>query len=185
MSDINIDEVLTSLTSELGKLKIATIALDTFEKSHEGDSKMNTNTTKEEQSIQHWLSIINQSELNTKKSVLIQEQYLAQAQQKMEKIIEDAKEAFEKTKEHFTSQIAQTKLSGETSLIYPRDKLKVSQENLQRKITKLKPKEQIRLEKQKEECQRRVLYLQEQQKDYNDFQAEEIRKYEARRERRR
>jgi hypothetical protein len=174
MSLINIDETLDSMMTEIKKLKLAKDTLDTFVRSHEGDSKMNTNTLKEDKTILYWENQITTKRTTSNNAVLYQENLLAQALAN-----------YEKAKLHLEQQIEQTKLTAETSIQSFEERLSTAKAEKERKLTKLKPKEQIRLEKQVEEHQRRILFYENQKKEYDEAQKEDIRKYEARRDRRR
>lgn len=176
MEFINEVEEIQKQQRDMEQLKKAKHNLQVFLDSFEGDCKTATNTHAEESAIEYWKNILEKGKNDFERSQL-----------HMKSQIDMSKANYEKTKAYLESQLEQARLNHEKAVNHLQGQLQQSetsfvaqqqnlgsrlakaQENLQRKISKKKPKQQLDLEitvqKLEEGVKRREAVMQQARKE--------------------
>ena len=136
MDFVNELESLQTISKLSEQLKKAKNDLDTFLNCLEGDAKTATNTQKEEGAIAYWKNIIDK-----------QKQDYENSQNYMNNQLEQLRVNYERSVGIITKQKQQNEMNYLTSVHSIGNRLANSEEALQRKLTRKKPKRQLELEK--------------------------------------
>lgn len=153
MELVNESEELQKQLREMEQLKKAKHNLQVFLDSFEGDSKTTTNTHAEESAIEYWKNILEKGKNDFDRSL-----------SHMKSQIDQSKATYEKTKAYLESQLEQARLNHEKAVNHLQgqiqqcetnfaaqqqnigSRLDKAKDNLQRKVSKKKPKQQLDLE---------------------------------------